>query len=89
MFIFVKDKLYDNISSVDINIVKTGMMGTAGNKGSCFIRFNYLDTNFSVVCAHLSAGGSHNKARLAELTDIIHKPLLDTKTKKVHKFIKF
>ena len=58
------------------------MSGAVGNKGSCFLRFSYLDTNFAVSCAHLAAG-KKNKERIAELTDIIHKPLYDSNLKKV------
>ena len=65
-----------NIANLEVDIVKTGMGGADGNKGSCFLRFSYLDTSIAIACAHLSAGQKHTKQRIEELTDIINKPLV-------------
>jgi hypothetical protein len=54
-------------------IIKTGLMGTLGNKGSCLIRFNYMDTSFAFSCGHFAAGSSANNNRLNELNDILNK----------------
>jgi len=59
------------------------MLGTVGNKGSCFFRFSYLDTRIAIACAHLAAGGKNHKQRIEELIDIINKPLTDQNTKQV------
>jgi len=85
LYVFVKEKLAKDISNVEISIVKTGAMGSLGNKGSCFIRFSYLDTNFAVCCAHLSAGAEHHKERINELVNMMNKPLKDPATNKVRK----
>jgi len=77
LFCFVKESLEKNISNIETSIVKTGLLGTAGNKGSVFLRFSYLDTNFAFACAHLAAGPKKNKDRITELIDIMHKPLLN------------
>ena len=83
MFIFVKEDLFENIKHLEFQIAKTGMGGALGNKGSCYIRFNYLDTTIALVTAHLAAGAKHNKERIKELTDILHFPLLNPETKTV------
>ena len=82
---FVKSSLFDHIQYLEYQIVKTGMMGTAGNKGSVFIHFSYYDTTFAVCCGHLSAGGKHNKARIQELTDMVNKGIKHALTKEVNK----
>lgn len=84
LFMFVREKIANNITKVESAIVKTGMLGTVGNKGSCFLRFNYYDTNFAVGCAHLSAGQKKNKERIVELMDMINKPLLNPSNKEVN-----
>lgn len=83
LFLFVKEKLVENITNIDSSIVKTGMMGTVGNKGSCFLKFQIFDTSIAISCAHLSAGTKSHKQRITELIDIINKPLNDSIQKQV------
>jgi hypothetical protein len=73
MIFFVKSSLKDKIKNFDCAIIKTGMMGAMGNKGSCLIRFNYLDSSFAFSCGHFAAGSSHNKDRVNELSEILNK----------------
>lgn len=87
LFVFVKEKHAGNINSLETSIVKTGMSGMVGNKGSCFVRFNYLDTTIAVGCAHLSAGQKHHKERITELIDMINKPLYNPIQKEVLSFL--
>ena len=83
-YFYVLESEVDNISNLTNKFVKTGLGGTAGNKGSCCINFNYFTTSISVACAHLAAGKKNNKQRLKELTHILNlkinqfKPLEDT-----------
>jgi hypothetical protein len=72
--VYVKESLKDHIKNIDSLIVRTGLLGTMGNKGSCLIRFNYLDTSFAVSVAHLSAGSSNVNARITEINDILNRP---------------
>ncbi len=83
VFCYAKEKLASFITNIEADIVKTGMMGTVGNKGSCYIRISYKDTNIAVGCAHLAAGQKHHKQRIEELVDIINKPLRNPVTKEV------
>jgi hypothetical protein len=71
--VFVKESIKENIRNIDSMIVRTGMMGTMGNKGTCLLRFNYLDTSFSIACCHLSAGASNVNSRITEMNDIMNK----------------
>jgi hypothetical protein len=73
MIFFVKSSIKDKIKNFDHLIVKTGLMGAMGNKGSCLIRFNYLDTSFAFSCGHFAAGGSANNSRINEMIEILNK----------------
>lgn len=75
LIIFVKESLKENFRNIEALIVRTGLLGTMGNKGSIIIRFNYLDTSIAVSCAHLSAGQSEVNSRISEMTDIITKSI--------------
>jgi hypothetical protein len=74
MLIFaVKNDGKTNIFNIDTMIIKTGLMGTIGNKGSCLIRFQCLDTTFAFACSHLAAGSGANSSRVSELIEILNK----------------
>ncbi len=78
LIIFVKSSMKDKIKNFDHAIIKTGLMGTMGNKGSCLIRFNYMDTTLAFSCGHLAAGSSALGNRINEIHEILNKnfPLL-------------
>ena len=46
-----------------------------GNKGSCVMRFNYLDTSIAFACCHLAAGSSEVNSRISEMSEVITKAL--------------
>jgi hypothetical protein len=71
--IFVKESLKENFRNIESLIVRTGMLGTMGNKGSCVMRFNYLDTSIAFACCHLAAGASEVNSRISEMTEVITK----------------
>jgi hypothetical protein len=73
MVFFVKTSLKDKIKNFDSQIIKTGLMGAMGNKGSCLIRFTYLETSFAFSTGHFAAGSSANASRINELTDILNR----------------
>jgi hypothetical protein len=74
-YCYVLEEKSSNIKNLSQKIVKTGLGGTTGNKGSCCINFDYENTCFSVACSHLAAGGSKNKQRLKELDYILEMKL--------------
>ena len=75
LIIFVKESLKEKIRNIESLIIRTGLLGTIGNKGSCLIRFNYLDTSVAISCCHLSSGSKEVNSRFTELTDLITKVL--------------
>ena len=74
-YCYVSEEKSSKIKNLSQKIVKTGLGGTTGNKGSCCINFEYENTCFSVACSHLAAGGSKNKQRLKELDYILEMKL--------------
>lgn len=74
--IFIKTELKENVRYLDSQIIKTGVMGTVGNKGSLIIKFSYLDTDLAFVCSHLSHGMDGNKHRINELQQILSKTIM-------------
>jgi hypothetical protein len=86
MIFAVKNDLKNNIIYFDSMIIKTGLMGTMGNKGSCLIRFQYLHTTFAFACGHLAAGSGANGSRISEIIDILNRnyPVYKRKTFKDH-----
>lgn len=83
LIIFVKSSMKDKIKNFDHAIIKTGLMGTMGNKGSCLIRFNYMDTSLAISCGHLAAGSSALENRINEIHEILNKNF------PIHKDLKF
>ena len=73
LFCYVKTPLIDKIKNIDSLIIKTGMMGALGNKGSCLLRFDYADTSIAVSSGHLAAGKSSKNSRINQLSDILIK----------------
>ena len=66
-------------------------MGTMGNKGSCVMRFNYLDTSLAIACCHFCAGASEVNSRIIEMTDVLTKvlPIKNNNSSNSRKEIKF
>jgi hypothetical protein len=75
LIIYVKESLKDKFRNIESLIVRTGLLGTMGNKGAILMRFNYIDTSIAISCAHLSAGQSEVNSRISEMVDIITKSI--------------
>ncbi|KAG8943697.1 inositol polyphosphate 5-phosphatase, partial [Tulasnella sp. 408] len=56
LFVIVKSELAGALRNVEAATRKTGLGGMAGNKGAVAIRFDYHDTSFCFLTAHLAAG---------------------------------
>jgi hypothetical protein len=86
MIFAVKNDEKNNIFNFDSMIIKTGLMGTMGNKGSCLVRFQCLDTTYAFACSHLAAGSGANSSRISEIIEILNKnyPVHKRKTFKEH-----
>ncbi len=72
-FAFVKKSLVKEIKNLDFLILKTGVLGMAGNKGSCIIRFDLLKKSFAFSCGHYASGEENNDDRLKELSEVMEK----------------
>lgn len=68
---FVKSDKTNNVKQVEGSTKKTGFKGMTGNKGAVAIRFEYGNTSFCFVNAHLSAGASHVEERRKDYQSII------------------
>ena len=51
--------------------MQTGLRGMSGNKGAVGIRFDYHDTSFCFLTAHLAAGHSNVEERNADYRTIV------------------
>lgn len=54
--VYVKRKIIKRISQLESDVVKTGLHGTLGNKGSVLIRFEIDDSQIVIANCHLTAG---------------------------------
>ena len=73
LMVFVKDSIKNNISNLTGIIVKTGFLGTLGNKGNVIVRFDINNVSIAVCCCHLTSDLPKNDARIKELNDILTK----------------
>ena len=62
--------VYINCRDVAVRSVKTGMSGTAGNKGGVAIRFLLHSTSLCFVCSHFAAHQTKVVERNQDFADI-------------------
>ena len=72
VLIFVKSSCIKYIKNFDYQIIKTGLKGTLGNKGSILLRFNINDSNIAFACNHLSSGQEKTEERKREIIDVLN-----------------
>ncbi|KAK5959481.1 phosphatidylinositol-3-/phosphoinositide 5-phosphatase INP52 PWA37_003440 [Arxiozyma heterogenica] len=70
ILLFVKEDKMNHVKQVEGSTKKTGFKGMTGNKGAVAIRFNYSDTSFCFVNAHLSAGANNIEERANDYLSI-------------------
>ncbi|CAH8535168.1 unnamed protein product [Dicrocoelium dendriticum] len=63
LFVFVRARLATFLKGISTTSVKTGLGGTAGNKGGVAIRFQLGVTSVCFVCSHFAAGQSSVRER--------------------------
>lgn len=56
LMLFAKKEEVINVTKVEGALKKTGLGGMAGNKGGVAVSFNFCDTSFCFITAHLAAG---------------------------------
>ena len=72
VLIFVKSSCINYIKNFDYQIIKTGLKGTFGNKGSILLRFNLNDSTIALSCNHLSSGQEKNEERKTEIMNVLN-----------------
>jgi hypothetical protein len=68
--LFVKAGLLSRIRDLKTTKIKTGLGGSAGNKGSVAVRFRLDDTNIMLMNCHLMSGKNKGSKRTEELNFI-------------------
>jgi synaptojanin len=63
LFIFVLKKHSGSIRDVCVEKNKTGLRGSAGNKGAVLIRFVFYNTSMCFICSHFAAHQKEIKQR--------------------------
>ena len=81
--IYVKDKIKNKILNLNSVIIRTGLFGALGNKGSIMIRFDINDISFGLSCCHLASDLDKNEARVKEMVGIMSKTIKVDKNNKV------
>ena len=72
ILIFVRSSCIKYIKNFDYQIIKTGLKGTLGNKGSLLLRFNINDSSLAIACSHLSSGQDKNDERKSEIENVLN-----------------
>ena len=54
LLIFVKSSIIKNVTNLEFFSVKTGLVGTVGNKGAVIMAFNLFNSKLLFINAHLS-----------------------------------
>jgi len=72
VLVFVKSSLINYIKNFDYQIIKTGLKGAFGNKGSLLLRFNINDSKIALSCSHLSSGQDKNEERKNEIFNVLN-----------------
>ena len=68
---FTKTKLKEKINVINTNVIKTGLLGTLGNKGYVTLSLKYMNNILSFAVAHLEAGKNNNQERIDTLKQIL------------------
>ena len=72
ILIYVRASSIKYIKNFDYQIIKTGLKGTLGNKGSLLLRFNLNDSSIAIACSHLSSGQEKNEERKSEIINVLN-----------------
>lgn len=73
LYVFVRPMMASYIRDVQIDQVKTGFGGAAGNKGGVTIRLTFYNSSLCFVCSHFAAGQSHTAERNSDFQEITRK----------------
>ena len=71
--VFVKQAHRDWVSEVKGDTAGVGLMGVMGNKGGAAVRFQFRDSSFCFICAHLAAHRGNVAGRNSDFANILDK----------------
>ena len=69
LLVYKKRKLKSQI--IDTMIIKSGVMGTMGNKGNCLISLKVFNTSIAIATGHYIAGQSKINERLNMIDEVL------------------
>jgi len=69
--VYVREDIFDKISDVDCDRVKTGVFHLAGNKGAVCLRFTLTGSSFCFLNVHLQSGQENQAARNQNIDDAL------------------
>ena len=86
LFVFVKISELNNISKIKLSKLKSGFFGQLGNKGECFINFEYKGKKIGINCGHLTSGQANkdNNQRKQTLIKVLEYNFDDDKNEKFY-----
>lgn len=87
--LFVKAKLLSRIRDLKSTKIKTGLGGSAGNKGAVILRFKLDDTPIMLINCHLMSGKNKGSKRTDELNFIFDTAFKAESKNRVFKYICF
>jgi inositol polyphosphate 5-phosphatase INPP5B/F len=73
LFIFVKEKLLNQVRDIRSAQLGVGIMGIMGNKGGVCIRLSLYDSSICFICAHLAAHRENVAGRNSDFKNIHEK----------------
>lgn len=68
--VFVAERELQHFKELNVETVKVGWKGVAGNKGAACLSFSFYDSSFCFVCAHLAAGHKDFDVRASDYKTI-------------------
>jgi len=68
--VFVAERELQHFRDLNVETVKVGWKGVAGNKGAACLSFSFYDSSFSFICAHLAAGHKEYEVRASDYKTI-------------------
>lgn len=68
--VFVAERELQHFRDLNVETVKVGWKGVAGNKGAACLSFSFYDSTFCFICAHLAAGHKEFDVRASDYKTI-------------------
>jgi len=68
--VFVAERELQHFRDLNVETVKVGWKGVAGNKGAACLSFSFYDSSFCFICAHLAAGHKEYEVRASDYKTI-------------------